>query len=60
MAGFFAMGGYGVFVWTGWGLTLLFVLLLWLHTEMRLARLDQLLEQDTNTGESPSENQGES
>ena len=59
MAGFFAMGGYGAFIWTGWGLTLLFVLLLWLHTETQLARLDRQLEQDRKTGQSPSENQAE-
>ncbi len=44
MAGFFAMGGYGAFVWTGWGLTLVFVLLLWLHTETRLAKLESQLQ----------------
>ncbi len=44
MAGFFAMGGYGAFVWTGWGLTLVFVLLLWLHTETRLAKLQSQAE----------------
>ena len=45
MAEFFAMGGYGPFVWAGWGLTLLFVLLLWLHTETRLAKLRRALEE---------------
>ena len=59
MANFFAMGGYGPFIWTGWGLTLLFVLLLWLHTETKLAKLHRQLEKDRQAADSPPENQVE-
>jgi|GEM_PF-6784831 heme exporter protein CcmD len=56
MAGFFAMGGYGAFVWTGWGLTLVFVLLLWLHTETRLAKLQSQLQSQAENGKTDAKN----
>ncbi len=46
MSDFFAMGGYGAYVWTAYGVTALFLLLLflwsWFGARARMTELEQI------------------
>lgn len=45
---FFEMGGYGVYVWSSYGLSLLVLALLWLAVHRRKVRaLQRLVQRDT-------------
>ena len=40
---FLEMGGYAAFVWPAYGLSLLVLIGLWLHSRLRLARIERRL-----------------
>ncbi|MCC7016775.1 MAG: heme exporter protein CcmD [Rhodospirillales bacterium] len=41
--GFFAMGGYGAFVWPSFGATLAVLVLVWIESNRRLKRNERAL-----------------
>ena len=43
IAGFFAMGGYGAFVWPSFGVTLAVLVLVWIESDRRLKRNERAL-----------------
>ena len=43
LAGFFAMGGYGAFVWPSFGITLLVLVLVWVASNRQLKRNERAL-----------------
>ena len=43
LAGFFAMGGYGAFIWPSFGVTLVVLVLVWVESNRRLKRNERAL-----------------
>ena len=43
LAGFFAMGGYGAFVWPSYGITLAVLVLVWIASNRQLKRNERAL-----------------
>jgi heme exporter protein D len=52
LAGFFAMGGYGAFVWPSFGVTFVVLVLVWIASDRRLKRNERALaEMEQSLGE---------
>ena len=43
MAGYFAMGGYGAYIWSSFAMTLAVLVLVWIASARRLKRNEQAL-----------------
>lgn len=52
LAGFFAMGGYGAFIWPSFGVTLVVLVLVWIESTHQLKRNERALaEMEKSRGE---------
>ena len=52
LAGFFAMGGYGAFIWPSFGVTLAVLVLVWIESNRQLKRNERALaEMEKSLGE---------